>query len=108
MNEHEAHLLLSEWAADELGEIRRAVWYREEAAGFNLLSTDRPVSADSQSRIEHTGWVVMTLPREYRVTIRKVYQDGERVLPRDRRDAVEAFGRKYDEWAAFHEPTNPC
>jgi hypothetical protein len=99
-------LLLSEWAEHELGEIRHAVWYREESAGFHLLSTDRPVSTADEERINRTGWAVLSLRTKHQWALRHQYLNGQPLRYRERVDALDAFGRMWDSWLEFTQPTN--
>ena len=103
ISHHEAHQLLSEWAASELQEVRR-VWYPAVAPGFaDHVSGYRELSVQTtrDHRIESTGWVMWVLLANKRVhheTIKRHYLDGQPVGKRARRAALDAFARAHTAW----------
>lgn len=105
---HEAHLLVSEWAAAELSEVRQ-VWYPAVSPGFQDHEAGyRSLTADKRDiRLEGTGWIISVLqvnkPVFYR-TLRRHYVDGRKVGGRARRAALDAFCRAHAAWEFTTQP----
>ena len=104
----EAHILVSEWAAAELHEVRE-VWYPAVAQGFqDHQSGYRQLAARStrDARIEATGWIMWVLLANkplHHNTLKRHYLDGRPVGGRARRAALDAFVRAQAAWVATLE-----
>lgn len=108
MTHHEAHLLVTEWAAAELQQVR-SVWYPAVAPGFqDHQSGYRELQARTSRdiRIEETGWIMWVLlanrPLHHR-TLKTHYLDGRQVGGRARRAALDAFVRTHQAWRSALE-----
>lgn len=105
---HEAHILVSEWAASELHEVRD-VWYPAVAPGFQDHRAgyrELPARTQRDARIESTGWIMWVLlankPLHHK-TLKRHYLDGQPVGGRARRAALDAFARAHTAWLSTIE-----
>ena len=110
ISHHEAHVLVSEWAASELHEVR-SVWYPAVAPGFADYSAgfrEERARNPRDTRIEATGWIMWVLLANkplHHTTLKRAYVDGRTVGGRARRAALDAFCRAHTAWiSTLQEP----
>lgn len=108
MSHAAAHSLLMDWAAVELGEIRK-VWYPAAAMGYRDWQPPRDPETRQEREIRRAerddalvsrvGWCVLTLKEPHRRALRRFYLGGS-VVGRGARDlALAAFVRRWEEWS---------
>ncbi len=105
---HEAHLLVEEWAAGELAEVRR-VWFPSVSPSFeDYQSGYRSLDSSKRDlRLEATGWIMTVLQANkplFYTTLRRHYVDRKKIGGRARRAALDAFCRAHAAWEFTTQP----
>ena len=108
LSRNESHVILGLWASAELAEIREH-WYPAEACGFSDYKSGHRQLVDGSEidwHVERAGWVIGLIAGQHRGTLKRLYLSGDKVLPLDRREALDAFGREWAAWAGVDDPVN--